>query len=237
MMNHERKTLIAAAVVAFVAGGMLAAPNAGHAFNDNNSAQDEKEMIRIGLDVAASTGIRLDMRNKDSDMVGLGSYIVNVAVDCNGCHTRDPATQYLPTGNPYLRSPPQGPFVGAQQVNPATYLGGGQDFGVFPSPNGAVHIVSRNLTPDKTGLPEGGRPLNEFLKIMRTGADLDHAHPNCPINAPQCLLPPFNGDVLQVMPWPVFQNMTERQLVAIYTYLSAVPCLEGGPGEPPNRCQ
>src|SRR5690348_15171742 len=88
MMNHERKTLIAAAVVAFVAGGMLAAPNAGHAFNDNNSAQDEKEMIRIGLDVAASTGIRLDMRNKDSDMVGLGSYIVNVAVDCNGCHTR-----------------------------------------------------------------------------------------------------------------------------------------------------
>jgi hypothetical protein len=25
--------------------------------------------------------------------------------------------------------------------------------------------------------------------------------------------------------------------VAIYTYLSAVPCVEGGPGEPPNRCK
>ena len=79
--------------------------------------------------------------------------------------------------------------------------------------------------------------MSEFLQIMRTGADLDHAHPNCPANAPQCLLPPFNGNVLQVMPWPAFQNMTERQLVAIYTYPSAVPCLEGGPGEPLNRCQ
>ena len=37
MRNRERKTLIAAAV-AFVAGAMLAASNAGHAFNDNNGA-------------------------------------------------------------------------------------------------------------------------------------------------------------------------------------------------------
>ena len=237
MVKLQRKSLIAAVVVALTSGGMLAASNSGQAFNDNNGAQDEKGMIRIGLEVAASSGIQLDMRDKDPDMVGLGSYIVNVVADCNGCHTQNPATEFLPTGNPYLREPPQGPFLGVRQVNPATYLGGGQDFGAFPSPNGAVHIVSRNLTPDKTGLPEGGRPLAEFIEILRTGADLDHAHPNCPINTPQCLLPPFNGDVLQVMPWPSFRNMTERQLVAIYTYLSAVPCLEGGPGEPPNRCR
>src|SRR5215472_13453665 len=30
---------------------------------------------------------------------------------------------------------------------------------------------SRNLTSDKTGLPEGGRPFPEFLKIMRTRVD------------------------------------------------------------------
>lgn len=72
-------------------------------------------------------------------MVGLGSQIVNVVADCNGCHTHDPATEFLPTGNPYLRKPPQGPFLGSKQINRATYLGGGQDFGVFPSPNGAVH--------------------------------------------------------------------------------------------------
>ena len=235
-MNFRRK-VSAAATIAALATGMLGIPNAGQAFNDNNGAQDEKEMIRTGLEVAQSSGIRLDMRNKDPDMIGLGSYIVNVVADCNGCHTHDPATEFLATGNPYLRKPPEGPFLGATQINPETYLGGGQDFGVFPSPKGAVHIVSRNLTPDKSGFPEGGRPLAEFIQIIRTGADLDHAHPNCPTNAPQCLLPPFNGDVLQVMPWPAFQHMTERQLVAIYTYLSAVPCLEGGPGEPPNRCR
>jgi hypothetical protein len=236
-VNSQRKTLTAAVIAAFAGGAMLAASNAGQAFNDDNVAQDEKEMIRTGLEVAGSMGIQLDMRNKDAGMVGLGSYIVNVAVDCNGCHTQSPATEYLPTGNPYLRQPPEGPFLGAKQIDTARYLGGGQDFGVFPSPNGTVHIVSRNLTPDKSGLPEGGRSLEEFIRILRTGVDLDHAHPNCPTNAPQCLLPPFNGDVLQVMPWPAFQNLTERQLVAIYTYLSAVPCVEGGPGEPPNRCK
>ena len=233
MVNRQRKALTTAALVG---GAMVAASTLGQAFNDNNGAQDEKEMIRIGLEVAASSGIHLNRVNKDPDLIGLGSYIVNVVVDCNACHTRDPATEYLPSGNPYLRHVPDGPFRCVKQINPETYLGGGQDFGVFPSPNGAVHIVSRNLTPDKTGLPEGGRSLAEFLRILRTGADLGHAHPNCPTNTPQCLLPPFNGDVLQVMPWSEFQNMTERQLVAIYTYLSAVPCLEGGPGEPPNRC-
>src|SRR5258708_40146014 len=38
------------------------------------------------------------------------------------------------------------------------------------------------------------------------------------------------------MPWPNFRNMTDDDLMAVYTYLSAVPCLEGGPGEPANRC-
>jgi hypothetical protein len=51
------------------------------------------------------------------------------------------------------------------------------------------------------------------------------------------MLAPFDGDKLQIMRWPSFQNMTDRQLTAIYTYLSTVPCLEGGPGEPSPRCQ
>jgi hypothetical protein len=32
------------------------------------------------------------------------------------------------------------------------------------------------------------------------------------------------------MPWPTFQNMTDRDIRAIYEYLSAIPCLEGDPG-------
>ncbi len=231
--------------------GISLMPAPGRAANDNNGAQDEKQMIQIGLMVAANTGIQLNMAGKDPDMVGLGSYMVNVASDCNGCHTADPSVQYLPAGNPYLLPPPNGPWSGVKKYNPAAYLGGGSDFGPFPSPGGTLHIISRNLTPGKSGLPEGNHTLAEFMQILRTGIDLDHAHPNCSLttNPPittNCLLgippfnppmvPPFDGSKLQVMPWPAFQNMTDRQITAIYTFLSAIPCLEGGPGELPHRC-
>ena len=230
------KGLIAgAAFAALVLMGVVIAPPSVRAKNDNNGSQDEKEMIQIGLAVAPVT---LNMAGKDQDLVGLGSYIVNVTGDCNGCHSHGPATEYvLPNGNPYLRQPP---FDGTTRVNPSTYLGGGRDFGTFPPVPGAeLHIISRNLTPDKSGLPEGGRTLSEFIQIMRTGVDLDHAHPNCPGNTPgpNCMLAPFDGDKLQIMRWPSFLNMTDRQLTAIYTYLSTVPCVEGGPGEPSPRCE
>ncbi len=227
-----------AAFSAVVIAGMLLTPKSGRADNDNNGAQDEKQMIQIGMSTAISAGLTLNLTGKDPDMVGLGSYLVNVIGDCNGCHTADPSTEYTATGNPYLLPPV---FGGTKKINAATYLGGGSVFGPLPGANGAVvPIISRNLTPDSTGRPEGGNTLSDFIMIMRTGTDTDHAHPSCPSSGPatpNCLAFPFNGALLQVMPWPNFQNLTDRQLTAIYTYLSAVPCLEGGPGEPANRCK
>ena len=146
-----------------------------------------------------------------------------------------PPTQFVPGGNPYLS---QHPTV----VNPATYLGGGRDFGAFPDPAGPFpHIVSRNLTPDNSGLPEGGNTFDQFLQIMRTGKDFDHLHPNCSATVTtNCFppVPPVNGDLLQVMPWPIHKNMTEHDLRAIYEYLSAIPCIAGPPSPSPlhNDC-
>jgi hypothetical protein len=40
-------------------------------------------------------------------------------------------------------------------------------------------------------------------------------------------MPPFNGDLLQVMRWPFFRNMTDHELRAIYEYLTAIPCNPG----------
>jgi hypothetical protein len=120
----------------------------------------------------------------------------------------------------------------------ATYLGGGRDFGAFPNATGNFpHIISRNLTPDYTGLGVGDDTFDQFLLIMRTGVDKDHVHPTC-TGAPNgsCIPAPFDGGLLQVMSWPTFRNMTDDDLNAIYTYLSSIPCLEGGPGEPANRC-
>jgi hypothetical protein len=179
----------------------------------------------------AISPVPLNMTGKDPNLVGYGSYLVNAVADCNGCHSTGPQNEFATGGNPYFG---QHPTV----VNPATFLGGGRDFGAFPDPAGPFpHIISRNLTPDNTGLPEGGNTFDQFVQIMRTGMDTDHVHPTC--SGPpdgKCIPAPFNGDLLQIMPWPIQQNMTDDDLRAIYTYLSAIPCLEGGPGEPPNRC-
>jgi len=238
LMRPFIKALTAGGVfAALIVAGVLFSSRSGQASNDNNGSQDEKRMIEIGLAVAASTGIQLNMTGKDPDMVGLGSYLANVSGDCNGCHSAGPSTAFAPGGNPFLlpgAPPPR--FNGTRRINPATYLGGGRSFGSF-GPGAKGEIISRNLTPDSTGRPEGNT-LSDFKLIMRTGKDLDHDHPSCSATiTTNCLSFPFNGDLLQVMPWPNFQDMTDRQLTALYVFLSAVQCLEGPAGEPPNRCK
>jgi hypothetical protein len=175
--------------------------------------------IERGFEIAP---VPLNLESKDPALVGLGSYLVNAPAGCDDCHSAGPQTQFLPGGNPYFGQP--------TRINPATYLGGGRDFGpLLPTP-GSPHIVSRNLTPDKTGLPAGGRTFDQFREILKTGVDLDQLHPPCAAGqTTNCLPPPFDGNKLQIMPWPDFHNLTERDMRAIYEYLSTVPCIEGPP--------
>jgi hypothetical protein len=155
----------------------------------------------------AMAPVPLDPRGKNHALVGLGSYIVNAEGGCVDCHTSPPLV--LPGGNPYAGEP--------KRINAPRYLGGGAAFGPF---------ISRNLTPDALGRP-GGLTLADFLSAMQEGRDHKHLPPHVPSVA---------NDLLQVMPWPFYQDMRERDLEAIYEYLRAIPCLEGGPGIPPNRC-
>jgi hypothetical protein len=167
---------------------------------------DSESKIRRGFEIAP---VPLDLRGKNRALVGLGSYLVNAVGDCNGCHhlTLSASSPYAPGHDPFQGQP--------KQVEQAGYLAGGtQLFGPF--------FIPRNLTPDKTGKPEGGASFEEFVEIMRTGVDPDHAHPQF-------------GPLLQVMPWPQFQEMTDNDLRAIYEYLSAIPCIEGDPGLPNPR--
>jgi hypothetical protein len=143
----------------------------------------------------AISPVELDLEGKNRGLVGLGSYIVNARGACNDCHTQ-PA--FAPGGNPFLGEP--------EVINTAGFLGGGRPFGPV--------IVSRNITPDPdTGLP-AGMTFDEFELVMRTGVDLRHLPP---------FTPSTENDLLQVMPWPVFRNMTDRDLRAIYEYLRAIP--------------
>ena len=215
---------IAAVFAIGLAGMMISAPQ-GQAQNDGN---DDESRIQQGFAIAP---VPLNLAGKNRALVGLGSYIVNAVSDCNACHNAGPGNnQFLPGGNPYFGQP--------KKINPATYLGGGRDFGP-QVPGGSAHIITRNLTPDKTGLPEGGHTFAEFVQIIRTGVDMDHLHPTCVgvINS-GCVPPPFDGNLLQVMPWFNFQDMNDHDLRAIYEYLSAIPCVAGPPAPSPlhNDC-
>ena len=101
--------------------------------------------VERGFDAAP---VKLNLHHKNRALVGLGSYIVNVQADCNGCHSAGPSTQF--TSNPYLRSPN---FTPPKKVNLATYLGGGRDFGPLIAKPEYPHIISRNLTPGQDRAP------------------------------------------------------------------------------------
>jgi len=249
---NSRRTAKTVSTVALAAavGMHLAAPR-GLA----QDAAGDADRIRIGFQVAP---VPLNLAGKtpaQSNQVGLGSYLVNAANDCNFCHTSGgpPNFNFLKGHNPYFLG--QGP----KQTDPSQYLAGGTPFSTalpFNVGPGTAYgsylgptIVTRNLTPDKDGLPEGGRTLAQFKQILRTGADLDHIHPSCTSPGPpptpvNCIPPPVNGAVLQVMPWPDFQDMLDSDIEAIYEYLSAIPCIDntwstppaGAPNELRNDC-
>lgn len=218
---------------AAIAGLLLSSPR-GKA-NDDEEGNDSR--IEQGFDIAP---VPLNLEGKNRALVGLGSYLVNLA-GCNDCHDTGPAAEFVRGHNPFFGQP--------KKINPATYLGGGRNFGTISGPP-SPPIITRNLTPStKTGLPEGDHTFPEFLEILRTGKDFDHLHPNCSATVTtNCFppVPPFDGDLLQIMPWPNFKELTDHDIRAIYEYLKAIPCVQGnypGPGaqgippEPADRCQ
>ena len=225
-MTRKRSfsTALAATVVVGLGGMWLLVPR-GQAQNPFNP-EDERRISK-GFEIAPVT---LNLVGKNLALVGLGSYIVNAQGDCNGCHSAGPPTQYTANGNPYQLIPPSS---GTKQINPATYLGGGRNFG--PLIPGSASIISRNLTPDKTGRPAGGLTWEQFLQVMRTGIDLDGLHPQCAAGTvtTSCVPAPFDGSLLQIMSWPVYQNLSDYELRSVYEYLSAIPC-NAGPADPTN---
>lgn len=60
----------------------------------------------------------LNLQGKDSDLVGLGSFLANTVADYNGCHTGGgpPNFNYAAGGNPY--------FDQKGKADPTVYLDG-----------------------------------------------------------------------------------------------------------------
>ena len=156
----------------------------------------ESSQIQIGMDIAP---VHLDLTGKNRSLVGLGSYIVNAQGGCNDCHTWRITDVPTNAGSNYEEG--GDPFLGQpEQIYAAGYLAGGRQFGPF---------TSRNLTPNGDGLP-AGLTLDKFIKTLRTGVDSKNRHPQI-------------SPLLQVMPWPVYANMTDRDLKAVYRVLAIDP--------------
>jgi len=103
------------------------------------------------------------------------------------------------------------PFQGQPaKINAAVYLAGGAPFGPF---------TSRNLTPDPATRLPANLTFGQFAAALRTGVDPDHQHPGI-------------SPLLQVMPWPAYARMSTHDLLAIYTYLSAIPHAENPNAQP-----
>jgi hypothetical protein len=158
-------------------------------------SSDEHSKIRAGYALIEQAGIQVNLKGKNPSLVGLGSYIVNAQADCNGCHGNP---TYADGGDPHLGQPEVTDLNGY-------LIGGAPLFGPF---------LPRNLTPNAAGRP-AGLTLERFVETMRTGKDLKFRAPHVPSD---------QNDLLQVMPWPVFKNMSDRELAAIYEFLSTLPC-------------
>jgi len=113
-----------------------------------------------------------------------------------GCNDCHTSPSYAPGGNPFNGQP--------EAINKAGYLAGGAVFGPF---------TSRNLTPRAPGARPAGLTLEQFIEVMHDGTDFKNRHPQL-------------SPLLQVMPWPVYGKMSDRELQAIYEYLRAIPCLD-----------
>src|ERR1700730_11141287 len=82
-------------IVALLMGGLLfQAPYA-----QAQAVTFDPVKVQKGL---AISPVPLNMTGKDPNLVGYGSYLVNAAGDCNGCHSAGPPTEFTTGGNPYF---------------------------------------------------------------------------------------------------------------------------------------
>jgi len=141
-----------------------------------------------------------------SAAVERGRYLVATS-GCNDCHTPFVMTERGPepdmtrmlTGHPEGLEMPKPPEL---PEGPWVWVGAGSNT-AFAGPWGVS--FAKNLTPDdNTGL--GIWTEDMFLRAIRTGRHMGVSRP---------ILPP--------MPWPVYRQMTDDDLKAIYAFLRTLP--------------
>ncbi|MBV9273590.1 MAG: hypothetical protein JO333_06830, partial [Verrucomicrobia bacterium] len=91
-----KRTLISSATAAVLFTAVTVISNSPLKGDDNDRKRDELEReVEIGFRISP---VKLNLKDKDPERVGLGSYIVNAQGGCNDCHT---CPSYAPKHNPF----------------------------------------------------------------------------------------------------------------------------------------
>lgn len=162
-----------------------------------------------GLAYVTTAAARDDGPAREAARVERGKYIVNTA-GCIDCHTPlkmgangpEPDFERNLSGHPAsLVMPPapvlpEGPWVATVGATMTAWSG----------PWGTSFTA--NLTPDpETGL--GKWTEKEFVDTIRTGRHLGRGR-----------------EILPPMPWPVYRNLTDEDLAAVFAYLRTIPPIQ-----------
>jgi hypothetical protein len=176
-----------------------------------------KFLVLIAMVVAASFARAADSPQAPpaNDQQARGKYIVSTA-GCHDCHTpwhmtdKGPAPDFSRSlsGHPEALEMPEAPAL-----PPGPWLVTiGATNTAFAGPWGVSFTA--NLTPDRdTGL--GKWTARTFIDTIRTGRHLGRGR-----------------EVLPPMPIMVYQNFTDEDLTAIFSYLQTIPAVKNRVPEP-----
>ena len=147
-----------------------------------------------------------------------GEYLVRTS-GCHDCHT--PFTMGPAGPEPDMRRAlsghPQEIVITAPAELPEPWVATANATNTAHSGPWGVSFTA-NLTPDpETGILEE-MTEEQFVEALRVGRHLGHGRP---------LLPP--------MPWPVYGQMTDEDLGAIYAYLRQIPPIRNAVPDPIER--
>jgi hypothetical protein len=175
-----------------------------------------KMLLRIAFVVAASYARAADPAPVASadDLQSRGKYLVSTS-GCHDCHTPWHMTEAGPkpdftralSGHPEGLDMPQAPHPQEPWLMTV-----GATNNAFAGPWGVSFAA--NLTPDReTGL--GKWTARTFIETIRSGRHLGRGR-----------------EILPPMPYPVYQNFTDRDLTAIFTYLQSIPAVRNRVPDP-----
>jgi hypothetical protein len=149
---------------------------------------------------------RAEVKSETSqkELIARGKYLVTVA-GCNDCHS---PKIFTPHGVGIDTTRMLSGHPKAEKLAPILKT---QDWMLFN--NGLTAFVgpwglsyAANLTPDDTGI--GNWKFEQFMTAIRKGKSKG-------LEGNRPLLPP--------MPWEMYKNMTDEDLLSIFTYLKSLP--------------